>query len=159
MLLVLSRIIQDKLCSVWCPLINTKLIKSLYIVVCWFLFIMLLDLIYGLCGVGFCYLCLILMLFLLCWISFGLPSSPWKREVQSWPSLTHWRCTFHHAAGQERFRTLTSSYYRGAQGIIMGISTFFDFYSSLLNLFIMNNVLTKPYYKVLEFMSMFHWIL
>lgn len=25
------------------------------------------------------------------------------------------------AAGQERFRTLTSSYYRGAQGIIMGI--------------------------------------
>lgn len=63
MLLVLSRIIQDKLCSVWCPLINTKLIKSLYIVVCWFLFIMLLDLIYGLCGVGFCYLCLILMLF------------------------------------------------------------------------------------------------
>jgi len=24
------------------------------------------------------------------------------------------------AAGQERFRTLTSSYYRGAQGIIMG---------------------------------------
>jgi len=25
-----------------------------------------------------------------------------------------------YAAGQERFRTLTSSYYRGAQGIIMG---------------------------------------
>lgn len=25
------------------------------------------------------------------------------------------------AAGQERFRTLTSSYYRGAQGIILGI--------------------------------------
>ncbi len=25
-----------------------------------------------------------------------------------------------HAAGQERFRTLTSSYYRGAQGIIFG---------------------------------------
>lgn len=24
------------------------------------------------------------------------------------------------AAGQERFRTLTSSYYRGAQGIILG---------------------------------------
>lgn len=24
------------------------------------------------------------------------------------------------AAGQERFRTLTSSYYRGAQGVIMG---------------------------------------
>lgn len=24
------------------------------------------------------------------------------------------------SAGQERFRTLTSSYYRGAQGIIMG---------------------------------------
>jgi len=27
---------------------------------------------------------------------------------------------FNYAAGQERFRTLTSSYYRGAQGIIMG---------------------------------------
>jgi len=27
---------------------------------------------------------------------------------------------FKYAAGQERFRTLTSSYYRGAQGIIMG---------------------------------------
>ncbi|KAL3634794.1 Ras-related protein rabc1 [Castilleja foliolosa] len=27
--------------------------------------------------------------------------------------------TYHFAAGQERFRTLTSSYYRGAQGIIM----------------------------------------
>jgi hypothetical protein len=26
------------------------------------------------------------------------------------------------AAGQERFRTLTSSYYRGAQGIILGVS-------------------------------------
>jgi len=26
----------------------------------------------------------------------------------------------YNAAGQERFRTLTSSYYRGAQGIIMG---------------------------------------
>ena len=26
-----------------------------------------------------------------------------------------------HAAGQERFRTLTSSYYRGAQGVIMGM--------------------------------------
>lgn len=25
-----------------------------------------------------------------------------------------------YAAGQERFRTLTSSYYRGTQGIIMG---------------------------------------
>lgn len=31
----------------------------------------------------------------------------------------------YNAAGQERFRTLTSSYYRGAQGIIMGkFSTF-----------------------------------
>ena len=28
-----------------------------------------------------------------------------------------------HSAGQERFRTLTSSYYRGAQGIIMGMRT------------------------------------
>ncbi|RZS19656.1 hypothetical protein BHM03_00052085 [Ensete ventricosum] len=27
------------------------------------------------------------------------------------------------AAGQERFRTLTSSYYRGAQGVIMGITS------------------------------------
>lgn len=26
-----------------------------------------------------------------------------------------------HVAGQERFRTLTSSYYRGAQGVIMGM--------------------------------------
>ena len=26
------------------------------------------------------------------------------------------------AAGQERFRTLTSSYYRGAQGIMLGAS-------------------------------------
>jgi hypothetical protein len=26
------------------------------------------------------------------------------------------------SAGQERFRTLTSSYYRGAQGIILGAS-------------------------------------
>jgi hypothetical protein len=34
-----------------------------------------------------------------------------------------WYCSFYlrnNAAGQERFRTLTSSYYRGAQGIIMG---------------------------------------
>jgi hypothetical protein len=31
-----------------------------------------------------------------------------------WPTASY-------AAGQERFRTLTSSYYRGAQGIIMGI--------------------------------------
>jgi len=29
------------------------------------------------------------------------------------------------AAGQERFRTLTSSYYRGAQGIILGMLTRF----------------------------------
>jgi hypothetical protein len=29
-----------------------------------------------------------------------------------------WFCC---AAGQERFRTLTSSYYRGAQGIILGM--------------------------------------
>lgn len=37
------------------------------------------------------------------------------------------------AAGQERFRTLTSSYYRGAQGIIMGmISLFLLFLSSCL---------------------------
>ena len=28
-------------------------------------------------------------------------------------------------AGQERFRTLTSSYYRGAQGIILGIFIYF----------------------------------
>lgn len=28
-------------------------------------------------------------------------------------------------AGQERFRTLTSSYYRGAQGIILGMLVFF----------------------------------
>jgi hypothetical protein len=26
------------------------------------------------------------------------------------------------AAGQERFRTITSSYYRGAQGIILGMA-------------------------------------
>ncbi|KAK6119244.1 hypothetical protein DH2020_047007 [Rehmannia glutinosa] len=34
----------------------------------------------------------------------------------------------HFAAGQERFRTLTSSYYRGAQGVIMGlvVSAFYD---------------------------------
>jgi len=32
------------------------------------------------------------------------------------------------AAGQERFRTLTGSYYRGAQGIIMGmLLDFFHF--------------------------------
>ncbi|KAL3648591.1 Ras-related protein rabc1 [Castilleja foliolosa] len=30
--------------------------------------------------------------------------------------------------GQERFRTLTSSYYRGAQGIIIGMLFLFDFY-------------------------------
>jgi len=29
------------------------------------------------------------------------------------------------AAGQERFRTITSSYYRGAQGIILGKTIFF----------------------------------
>lgn len=29
------------------------------------------------------------------------------------------------AAGQERFRTLTSSYYRGAQGIILGTLMWF----------------------------------
>lgn len=30
-------------------------------------------------------------------------------------------CAFeNYAAGQERFRTLTGSYYRGAQGIILG---------------------------------------
>ena len=34
--------------------------------------------------------------------------------VVLWPTASY-------AAGQERFRTLTSSYYRGAQGIIMGI--------------------------------------
>lgn len=32
---------------------------------------------------------------------------------------------FYNAAGQERFRTLTSSYYRGAQGIIMGMLVLF----------------------------------
>lgn len=31
-----------------------------------------------------------------------------------------------HTAGQERFRTLTSSYYRGAQGIIMGMMALYD---------------------------------
>ena len=36
-----------------------------------------------------------------------------------------------YAAGQERFRTLTSSYYRGAQGIIMGEFHFF-IYSSII---------------------------
>lgn len=30
-----------------------------------------------------------------------------------------------YAAGQERFRTLTSSYYRGAQGIILGMQSSF----------------------------------
>jgi len=29
-------------------------------------------------------------------------------------------CVLMSSAGQERFRTLTSSYYRGAQGIILG---------------------------------------
>lgn len=29
---------------------------------------------------------------------------------------------FQDTAGQERFRTITSSYYRGAQGIILGTS-------------------------------------
>ena len=31
-----------------------------------------------------------------------------------------WYLCHFSAAGQERFRTITSSYYRGAQGIILG---------------------------------------
>lgn len=32
-------------------------------------------------------------------------------------------------AGQERFRTLTSSYYRGAQGVILGKTDPFSFFT------------------------------
>ena len=35
------------------------------------------------------------------------------------PRATHPRDTRQDTAGQERFRTITSSYYRGAQGIIL----------------------------------------
>ena len=42
---------------------------------------------------------------------------------------------FDYAAGQERFRTLTSSYYRGAQGIIMGIA-FHPFHTHTYNYFV-----------------------
>jgi GTPase SAR1 family protein len=37
------------------------------------------------------------------------------------------------SAGQERFRTLTSSYYRGAQGVILGLSPL-SFSSTLMSL-------------------------
>lgn len=42
---------------------------------------------------------------------------------ESYISVFRWLAilTSPFAAGQERFRTLTSSYYRGAQGIIMGM--------------------------------------
>lgn len=43
----------------------------------------------------------------------GLPDLQTRHSVES-------NSMFNHTAGQERFRTLTSSYYRGAQGIIMG---------------------------------------
>ena len=56
------------------------------------------------------------------------------RESFSWPNVAFWCSMFVHAAGQERFRTLTSSYYRGAQGIVMGISPFIhDIYNRLVN--------------------------
>ena len=47
---------------------------------------------------------------------------------------------FLNAAGQERFRTLTSSYYRGAQGIILG-NSLAHFLSKVLWFKILNGVL------------------
>ena len=49
-----------------------------------------------------------------------------------------------YAAGQKRFRTLTGSYYRGAQGIIMGMdfihllpaATFIYFYGTTVVIFV-----------------------
>jgi hypothetical protein len=68
-------------------------------------------------------------------------------ESFSWPNNAFWCSMFVHAAGQERFRTLTSSYYRGAQGIVMGISPIFlDIYNRLVN----SCYNAKPHCKVLK---------
>lgn len=62
-------------------------------------------------------------------VEFSVLFSMCQWEVFSSKIINYNIMTFLFAAGQERFRTLTSSYYRGAQGIIMGnlLSLFSDF--------------------------------
>lgn len=43
-------------------------------------------------------------------------------NIRIWTWYVFVACIVNLAAGQERFRTLTSSYYRGAQGIILGMA-------------------------------------
>ena len=44
-------------------------------------------------------------------------SPPWSRGIHHAEAFAYPQDT----AGQERFRTITSSYYRGAQGVILGM--------------------------------------